>query len=1095
MKILLFYRKKIINIFIFLVMFFTYFWISNAATIYSTSEGGSWSNPNTWEWWVVPWYRDDVFIKSDSIYVDQDISLFNLHLLWHTLITDTSIHFYTINLYGNWWKILSNNNWLIKKFEIWVVRSSFETDINELYILWWHHWWTIIWKNIFIAWNLSWSIIANNIIVDERLTLWWLITSLWYFNISWKFIVNENWVVKKDGFWNVYNFTINWDVLNKWIIWWEPDRVDNTFFNMKVKWNLFNSWTISDFENLFLFWHIENNWVIDDLKTYLAWDKIWDYTQYNFKFWSNPTSSLSTTSYRVSFDNPFLNNNTWIVQWKDSTTTSSWNESRCFNVPWCFEIKDYVKEEVIIPTPQKLQQYIHSPLLEEEILELWTKVWKYQSWSWIILEAEIENSTDEKYNMVFDVYKHWMDTSIYSKSIQVTTWTWRVVLPFLWEWDYVWTVKVTDNFWNQSDILNYWTDLPYEIDFSFFKWFEPYPYGYSFHNWSPSAWLLNWWYEYLYLWDDVNSNYIAKIHDWNLWDLFYKTFDTSKLEWDNRKLVSAFKSSWLENWKVFQWWNCYWLAYSSILSAWNKDLLEKEYPEFYNKIVNSNIFNWIDAPSSLWNSSWDIYDYRLETILSLYLSQLSSNTQRVILDSEISPEDLLSELSKIENKNNLYLLNLYWENINWEVVAHTVFPYRVDWNKVYIVDNNIAYPDRDIRTENFNAYNQYIEIDDVNSKWSSELYTLDWWVKFTDLSLMNLDDLYNWWFKSEPFGYWVNDFLYTLSWTWEILLTDEAWRVTWYKDNITYKEIPWVEIINLLSANIWNNNTNDFKQIYIPEYIDNVLIEVSWTNKWEYDLMISSWDFFTEFKDISTWSWEVDKYQISREKIEFDFDDNKEWTYNLISHDFDNNGTGTIYLWNTTIEEWLTKLDINWEEVINNWESSIIKSVDSDLDWEFEKTEWIKPITKNDWKKWEISWVVFKDKNTNWELDDSDKLLKWYKVALYEEGWDGFLYNKKWKKKKNTKHKYKCYSWLKNPDKHSNKKESYEHEDINCFVKTNKKWEYSFKNLEDWNYMIELLNNKNKKNKDWFWEVYEINILNGSISTDNNFWISKKWKK
>ena len=1003
-----------------------------------------------------------------------------------------------------WWE---NNNWqanvpngyVFNKINVWWLHTCWITDDKELKCWWDNSYWQLNIPSWFKWENISWDLFHSCWITDENdLKCWWS-------NKDWQLDI-PNWF-KWIDIWSAWVASCWITDANELKCWWR-----NSYWQLDIptwyKWKnieagYFNVCWITIEDELKCWWSnyywqldIENSWI---------WKKI--------DVWFYHTCKINNDS-DLECHGDRLNALEW-YKWKDisiwwlhicglvdSNEIICWWDSRYWqtNVPAWYKWKSFtenieVEDPINLPTPQKLQQYIHTPLLDEEVLEVWTKIWKFQSWSWIILEAEIENSTDEKYNMVFDVYKHWMDTSIYSKSIQVTTWTWRVVLPFLWEWDYVWTVKVTDNFWNQSDILNYWTDLPYEIDFSFFKWFEPYPYGYSFHNWSPSAWLLNWWYEYLYLWDDVNSNYIAKIHDWNLWDLFYKTFDTSKLEWDNRKLVSAFKSSWLENWKVFQWWNCYWLAYSSILSAWNKDLLEKEYPEFYNKIVNSNIFNWIDAPSSLWNSSWDIYDYRLETILSLYLSQLSSNTQRVILDSEISPEDLLSELSKIENKNNLYLLNLYWENINWEVVAHTVFPYRVDWNKVYIVDNNIAYPDRDIRTENFNAYNQYIEIDDVNSKWSSELYTLDWWVKFTDLSLMNLDDLYNWWFKSEPFGYWVNDFLYTLSWTWEILLTDEAWRVTWYKDNITYKEIPWVEIINLLSANIWNNNTNDFKQIYIPEYIDNVLIEVSWTNKWEYDLMISSWDFFTEFKDISTWSWEVDKYQISREKIEFDFDDNKEWTYNLISHDFDNNGTGTIYLWNTTIEEWLTKLDINWEEVINNWESSIIKSVDSDLDWEFEKTEWIKPITKNDWKKWEISWVVFKDKNTNWELDDSDKLLKWYKVALYEEGWDGFLYNKKWKKKKNTKHKYKCYSWLKNPDKHSNKKESYEHEDINCFVKTNKKWEYSFKNLEDWNYMIELLNNKNKKNKDWFWEVYEINILNGSISTDNNFWISKKWKK
>ena len=100
------------------------------------------------------------------------------------------------------------------------------------------------------------------------------------------------------------------------------------------------------------------------------------------------------------------------------------------------------------------------------------------------------------------------------------------------------------------------------------------------------------------------------------------------------------------------------------------------------------------------------------------------------------------------------------------------------------------------------------------------------------------------------------------------------------------------------------------------------------------------------------------------------------------------------------------ELDINWEEVIKNWESSITKSVDNDLDWEYEKIQEIKPITNNDWKKWEISWIVYNDKNKNWLFDKNDNLLKWYKVALYVEDWDDFLYNKKDKKKNNPKHKY-----------------------------------------------------------------------------------------
>jgi len=63
-------RRILLKIFMFFVMFFWFIWVSNAATIYSTSEGGSWSSASTWEWWIIPWENDDVIViwhKSISI--------------------------------------------------------------------------------------------------------------------------------------------------------------------------------------------------------------------------------------------------------------------------------------------------------------------------------------------------------------------------------------------------------------------------------------------------------------------------------------------------------------------------------------------------------------------------------------------------------------------------------------------------------------------------------------------------------------------------------------------------------------------------------------------------------------------------------------------------------------------------------------------------------------------------------------------------------------------------------------------------------------------------------------------------------------------
>gem|GEM_PF-5825535 len=54
-----------------------------------------------------------------------------------------------------------------------------------------------------------------------------------------------------------------------------------------------------------------------------------------------------------------------------------------------------------------------------------------------------------------------------------------------------------------------------------------------------------------------------------------------------------------------------------------------------------------------------MYNDTLKTILTLYLTQNSSNSKRTLLDSQLSPNELLTTLSNPDNKNKLYLLNIY----------------------------------------------------------------------------------------------------------------------------------------------------------------------------------------------------------------------------------------------------------------------------------------------------------------------------------------------------------------------------------------------------------------------------------------------------
>lgn len=1161
-------KKILLKILMFFVMFFWFIWVSNAATIYSSSEWGFWHLPWTWVWWNIPTEDDNVIINSDVyigfnskvnrlevtstwkisktndlmpnpdnlywssawrprietnffkndgiIWVENDSLLSKISLLVSWDFENNWILYNGIYLTVDWniestWNINISDltitkNWAIVKWNLnlftlfiyWDIYLDGEIDVNYFY--WWNNGsilknnsWESLFNvvnivdglntdldSVYVSWFIKWDINANILYINWDATIWKSIT------LNTDILIPKGSSLSKTWRTSAIYVVLNWNLINNWTFWWTREDKKNVIWFYFLG-DVINNWYISDINWFYLLWNFENNWEFWYFHASIYWEPFQWYTSYSIE------SNITINENKI-LEDPSLDK-LWYLYTFSWTTLS--NSSFYWKVKWAWDWEEYDwlwkryinYEEITLPTAKNLKQYIDSPLLDEENLNVWTKIWKFQSWSWIILEAEIENNTEDKYNIVFDVYRLWLVNPQYSESVEVTTWTWRVIIPFLWEWDYSWNVRIETLDWNNSSeaIESFW-NYSFEADYSLFEWFEPYPYGYSFNNWKVDLNILSWWFT---VWPNQNLDYSWQIIDWNKWDIFHKAFDTSNLEDNQYKLFRAFESLWLNriDSSPFDNWSCYWLSKSALMSYNKSSYLYNNHNNLYNVWIDGSTFSNIQEPKINENDGlWNNYTPELEEILALQLSIKSINDNTLNDDGVDTPIKILNEIKN--NPEKLYILMFEWEDAEWNRPWHAVVPYRVDWNKIYVWDNNVSFnnPKGILKW-----YEQYIEV--IWDKWNVSSYPHVNSEDFTIMTLVDLEDINNWWEKSRVLWFNENDFLLTLSWKSNILLKDSNWNKSWFWSWETFNEIPWVNILNDYNyTSNWNYN-NNWKQLYIPNSIDWIIIEVNWTESENYTLMVAWGNHYTKFDWISTGSWEVDKYEISREKIEFYFDDNKEWTYNLISHDFESNGTWTIFLWNTTTEEWLTKLDINWEEVVKNWESSIIKSIDSDLDWEFEKVEEIQPITNNDWKKWEISGIVFKDKNINWELDDSDKLLKWYKVALYEESWDDFLYNKKWKKKKNPKHKYKCYSWLKNPYKHSNKKENYEHEDINCFVKTNKQGYYSFKDLEDWNYMIELLNNKKKKNKDWFWEVYEITILNGSISTDNNFWISKKWKK
>lgn len=74
-----------------------------------------------------------------------------------------------------------------------------------------------------------------------------------------------------------------------------------------------------------------------------------------------------------------------------------------------------------------------------------------------------------------------------------------------------------------------------------------------------------------------------------------------------------------------------------------------------------------------------------------------------------------------------------------EAVWHAVVPYKVEWDKIYFWDNNYPAPYANYSGNIYLAYNQYVSIQ--NS--TTFIVTSYNWKSFTDIVMINLEDIYN----------------------------------------------------------------------------------------------------------------------------------------------------------------------------------------------------------------------------------------------------------------------------------------------------------------------------------------------------------------
>ncbi len=790
-----------------------------------------------------------------------------------------------------------------------------------------------------------WMKLSNKIVAYVMLIEW---DYLFFTSGEWSNL--SVYKVKKDWTWETkiadkYYSYVNNDSI--YIYWFEGDYyTTNKFSYYKVK----KDWTDTNL-------YIENNLIYNSseitIPTWMNYIRInidrtipiW--TNFKFTVSNNNSSFYEINESDLNWTtNINLNNLFWLT-----------TDKLYYKIELLWDTSDTTKTPVInsveltewkLEAPTNLQQYVQSPWLAKQPIDLWEKIGKFQSGTWIILSAEWINEVNKLMRLKFEIYKQWeiipIDT-IYWAFTWASQFSEQVIVSYPWAWNYSWNVTKETSDWNASETREYGNNSSqWEYDYALFEWFEPYPYGYKFANSSPAyfncitdplsciyPWkLLTWWF----YWVTSTQPIVRSKIDWNKWELFDLAFDLSWLS-DNQ-LFDSFEVVWLNRDDALQWWNCYGMAVSSAMQYTHPNFLQTYFPTFSSRIWNWTIWNNIDKLSTNWYGQWNEYEDNLKTILAFQLMQYNV-VQNKNNSNYTWALNIFNTLKY--NQDKTYVLNFYWKVANnyfWETnVWHAVVPYKVeeelDWTKrIYFRDNNIQYP----KNADYIAYNQYIEI---NSTWSWVAPHYKDWISYTDMSLVDLNDIYNWNNKSRPLWFDKKDELITLSWSNDLYVVDTSWRISWFLSWSIFDEIPWVNVIVPLSDTLSWTTLNTWKQIYLPKKQD-ITIKIIWKWQEKYDLMIAWGDYYTKIENVETSTWKIDLYKSSNNNLNIDFGDRKKWKYKLLIDNFNNEKTkknSTIYIDNIDTVNEPQNFDINWKEVLNNTDKSIVHEIDKDKDWKY----------------------------------------------------------------------------------------------------------------------------------------------------------------
>ena len=468
---------------------------------------------------------------------------------------------------------------------------------------------------------------------------------------------------------------------------------------------------------------------------------------------------------------------------------------------------------------------------------------------------------------------------------------------------YAWAARAVDVHGLAGEWVEFGDNDPLDTDFAY--GYEPHPYGYSFGNRAVEPGTLT---------GGVGSGFPdfwnQYIIEGDKWDIFRQTFDLKGI--DEKTQIQLFKDLKLneDNWPIGA---CYGMALSSAMQYVYRWYIFEHYRPFYNVLEGKGRLIWnLDDPPHTggdvkkpWAGSDIGANPVLQAILSFQLSVGGTSSQAALAEAKrsnlTSPTGILDKLSEAlpndgSPRGAMYVLNIGYRSwdIKWDgfdtmrvPYGHSVVPYKVVENRIYVYDNNYPYREGHTDKAEDGSYRQYIEIDRDNDTWQYR-FKEDWvWPESGPLTrpkieLLSLDTLHNEGALPRPRGAGGSEAVFYLDGSGALLLTDSEGRSTGLTDGSFTEEIP--DVWPIYDYHTVSGEVDQvWRQAYYEDEDTDLTATVQGIEDGQYSMTKYGPGYFATICDVPIGEGGVDELVFTSDSIEIRLHENQPpKTYTLI---------------------------------------------------------------------------------------------------------------------------------------------------------------------------------------------------------------------